>query len=54
MSQPDWQYQNERERLEAALKHARGNRSLAARMLGISRATLYRKLSQLGEMPSED
>jgi PAS domain S-box-containing protein len=52
-SQPEWQHQTEQERLEAALKHARGNRSLAARMLGISRATLYRKLAQLKEAPPE-
>lgn len=54
LSQPDWEYQSERERVETALKHARGNRSLAARMLGISRATLYRKLSQLRESPREE
>ncbi len=35
----------ERRALERALAYARGNRSLAARLLGISRATLYNKLA---------
>ena len=39
---------DERERLLAALKKAKGNRSLAARQLGISRATLYRRIRELG------
>ena len=39
---------NERERLLAALKKAKGNRSLAARALGISRATLYRRIREHG------
>jgi DNA-binding NtrC family response regulator len=39
---------NERERLVDALRRASGNRSEAARMLGIGRATLYRKLASYG------
>jgi two-component system response regulator AtoC len=38
----------ERHALERALRHAGGNRSLAARMLGLSRSTLYVKLEQHG------
>jgi transcriptional regulator with GAF, ATPase, and Fis domain len=37
-----------REQLRQALKAAGGNRERAARMLGISRATIYRKIKQLG------
>ncbi|MEW5909566.1 MAG: sigma 54-interacting transcriptional regulator [Thermodesulfobacteriota bacterium] len=36
-----------RERVESALKEAGGNRSKAARLLGVGRATLYRFLSTL-------
>jgi transcriptional regulator with PAS, ATPase and Fis domain len=38
----------ERAAILAALEGARGNKSLAAQRLGISRATLYEKLQQLG------
>ena len=36
------------ERIHAALEQARGNRSVAARLLGVSRATFYRRLTELG------
>jgi len=36
----------ERQALKRALEHSRGNRALAARLLGVSRATLYNKLEQ--------
>ncbi len=39
---------DEKDRLLAALKKAKGNRSLAAKQLGISRATLYRRFRELG------
>jgi DNA-binding NtrC family response regulator len=38
----------DREALENALHRARGNRALAARLLGVSRRTLYNKLAELG------
>gem|GEM_PF-22077 len=38
----------ERKVIEAALARASGNRTLAARLLGVSRRTLYNKLQQLG------
>jgi two-component system response regulator AtoC len=38
----------EREAVAEALAHANNNRSLAARILGISRRTLYNKLEELG------
>jgi len=38
----------ERDALESALRRAGGNRSLAARLLGVSRRTLYNKLEDLG------
>jgi DNA-binding NtrC family response regulator len=40
--------QDERQRILAALVEAGGNRTHAARLLGISRATLYRRMSELG------
>lgn len=39
---------SEPERILAALAHTRGNRRQAARLLGIGRATLYRRLASLG------
>jgi two-component system, NtrC family, response regulator AtoC len=38
--------QTERLALIRALEHTKGNRSLAARVLGVSRATLYKKLQE--------
>jgi two-component system response regulator AtoC len=38
----------ERAALEAALARAGNNRTLAARLLGISRRTLYNKLEEYG------
>jgi transcriptional regulator of acetoin/glycerol metabolism len=38
----------ERDTIAAALAKAKGNISLAARMLGLSRAALYRKLGKHG------
>jgi len=46
-SQPS-QPENERDRILTALAAADGNRSKAARLLGIGRATLYRKIAGLG------
>jgi transcriptional regulator with PAS, ATPase and Fis domain len=39
---------DERQRLLAALARAKGNRSVAARDLGIARSTLYRRLEKFG------
>lgn len=39
---------NEKEQIEAALKKARGNKSLAAQILRITRKTLYNKMHQYG------
>jgi two-component system response regulator AtoC len=40
----------ERRAVQEALEAARGNRSKAARLLGISRQTLYNKLKEYGLM----
>lgn len=45
--------QAERAAIVSALEAARGNKSLAAQMLGVSRATLYEKIAQLGLAPRE-
>ena len=39
---------NELEQIEAALAKARGNKTVAARLLQIDRKTLYNKMHQLG------
>ncbi|MFN3264869.1 MAG: helix-turn-helix domain-containing protein, partial [Aquificaceae bacterium] len=38
----------ERERIKRILEQVGGNRSLAAKMLGMHRTTLWRKLKELG------
>ncbi|MEP6887571.1 MAG: sigma-54 dependent transcriptional regulator [Nitrospirales bacterium] len=43
--------QDEKTRLLAALGRAKGNRTMAARLLGVSRATLYRRLTDLNLTP---
>jgi two-component system response regulator HydG len=40
--------ENEQEQIEAALRKARGNKSLAAKLLQIDRKTLYNKMHQYG------
>jgi transcriptional regulator of acetoin/glycerol metabolism len=40
------------ERVLTALERAKGNRVVAARFLGISRATLYRRLASLVRSPT--
>ncbi len=44
---------DEKARFLDALSRSRGNRALAARLLGISRATLYRRLADLNIIPIE-
>ena len=44
---------DERESILTALRRANGNRSVAAQMLGISRATFYRRLAELGNRPGD-
>ena len=43
---------NEREQIEAALVKARGNKTVAARLLQVDRKTLYNKMHQLGLLPN--
>jgi DNA-binding NtrC family response regulator len=45
---------DERRLFLEALERAHGNRTEAARLLGISRATFYRRLAALGIRPQED
>jgi transcriptional regulator with PAS, ATPase and Fis domain len=44
---------NEREEILSALDQARGKRAQAAKLLGMSRSTFYRRLSDLGISPEE-
>ncbi|MDH5562438.1 MAG: sigma 54-interacting transcriptional regulator [Nitrospirota bacterium] len=44
---------NEREEILSALEQARGKRAQAAKLLGMSRSTLYRRLGELGISPEE-
>jgi DNA-binding NtrC family response regulator len=44
-------FQDEKQRVLAALESAKGNRTVAAYQLGISRATLYRRLARLDIKP---
>ncbi len=48
----DWIALAESWRIAQALREARGNRSAAARALGIGRRTLYSKMEKLGLVPS--
>jgi DNA-binding NtrC family response regulator len=48
----DWVALAEAWRIAQALREARGNRSAAARALGIGRRTLYSKMEKLGFVPS--
>jgi DNA-binding NtrC family response regulator len=47
----DWMVLAEAWRISQALRSARGNRSAAARALGIGRRTLYSKMEKLGLEP---
>ena len=48
----DWIALADAWRIAQALREARGNRSAAARALGIGRRTLYSKMDKLGLVPS--
>jgi DNA-binding NtrC family response regulator len=48
----DWLALAEAWRIALALRDARGNRSAAARSLGIGRRTLYTKIDKLGLVPA--
>jgi DNA-binding NtrC family response regulator len=48
----DWVELAEAWRIAHALRESRGNRSAAARALGIGRRTLYSKMERLGIAPS--
>ena len=48
----DWVERAEAWRIRLALERCRGNRSAAARTLGIGRRTLYAKMEKLGIEPS--
>jgi DNA-binding NtrC family response regulator len=48
----DWVALAEAWRIAQALRESRGNRSAAARALGIGRRTLYSKMEKLGLEPS--
>ena len=48
LSLQDWLDRAAAWRIEQALKETRGNRSAAARQLGIGRRTLYSKMQKLG------
>ena len=43
----------ERELIQRAIRQARGNKTQAARLLGVHRARLLRRLNQLGLEPSD-
>ena len=51
---PSAQVGDERTRIEDALKAAHNNRSEAARQLGISRVTLWKKMRKLGLVTDDD
>ena len=44
----------ERQAIEIALAHARGNKQVAARLLGVAPRTIYRHLTPDGQEPDED
>jgi DNA-binding NtrC family response regulator len=48
----DWVALAEAWRIAQALRQSRGNRSAAARELGIGRRTLYSRMEKLGLVPS--